>query len=69
MHRFTEAIELAKYDDLTPFDVKDYGSRLLRAVKFGRCGSEGGHLKLRADTVKYLREHKDTFKEFAENDS
>ena len=52
MHRFTEAIELAKYDNLTPFDVKCDGACLFRAIQFSRSGSEEGHVKLRADTVK-----------------
>ena len=68
MHRFTEAIELAKYDNLTPFDVKGDDACLFRAIQFGRSGSKDGYLKLRSDTVKYMREHEDIFREFVEND-
>ena len=41
---------------------------MFRAIQFGRGGSEDGHLKLLADTVKYLREHENAFGECAEND-
>ena len=61
MRRFTEAIELAKFYNLTPFEVKDNGVCLFWAIQFGRSWSEDDHSELRADTVQYMHEHEDTF--------
>ena len=69
MHKFTELLKLTKYDNLTPFDVKGNGTCLFRAIQFDCSESEDGHLKLRANTVKYMREHEDTtFRQFGIND-